>query len=180
MRTTYKVIDIEYSYFVTSTIVNWIPVFNIQQNIEILIEALIYSQKNKEFKIYNYVIMPEHFHLICQSEKLVQTMQSIKSYTAKRIIKTYKELKGSEILEQFQINKKSYKVDSKHQIWQEGFKPKAIISLEMLIQKSNYIHFNPVKRGLAKEIEEYEYSSAQDYYLRKKGRIIIDDLDYEY
>jgi putative transposase len=179
MRSTYKVRDLEQSYFVTSTIVNWIPVFNIQQNIEILIEALIYSQKNKEFKIYDYVIMPEHFHLICQSDKLVQTIQSIKSFTAKRIIKTYKDLKRNDILEQFQINKKKYKLDSNYQIWLEGFKPKEIISQDMFIQKSNYIHFNPVKRGLVKEIEEYEYSSARDYYLKKKGRIIIDDLDYK-
>jgi len=179
MRSTYKVREPELSYFVTSTIVNWIPVFNILQNIDILIEAFIYSQKNKGFNIYNYVIMPEHFHLICQSDKLVQIMQSIKSYTAKRIINTYKELNENEVLEQFQMNKKNYKVDSKYQIWQEGFKPKAIISREMRIQKSNYIHFNPVKRGLVNEIEEYEYSSAKDYYLKKKGKIIIDDLDYE-
>jgi putative transposase len=179
MRSTYKVREPELSYFVTSTIVNWIPVFNILQNIDILIEAFIYSQKNKGFKIYNYVIMPEHFHLICQSDKLVQIMQSIKSYTAKRIVNTYKELNENEVLEQFQMNKKNYKVDSKYQIWQEGFKPKAIISREMRIQKSDYIHFNPVKRGLVNEIEEYEYSSAKDYYLKKKGRLIIDDLDYE-
>jgi hypothetical protein len=49
----------------------------------------------------------------------------------------------------------------------------------MFRQKSDYIHFNPVKKGLVNEIEEYELSSARDYYSRKKGRITIDDLDYE-
>ena len=179
MRSTYKVRESELSYFVTSTIVNWIPVFNIQQNVDILIEALIYSQKNKGLKIYNYVIMPEHFHLICQSDKLVQIVQSVKSYTAKRIINTYKELNENEMLEQFQANKKSYKMQSRYQIWQEGFKPKGIISLDMRRQKSDYIHFNPVRRGLVNEVEEYEYSSARDYYLKERGRIVIDDLDYE-
>ena len=47
MRTTYKVKDNECCYFVTSTIVNWIPVFNIPQNTDALIDALVYSQKNK-------------------------------------------------------------------------------------------------------------------------------------
>ncbi len=56
MRSTYKVRESELSYFVTSTIVNWIPVFNIQQNVDILIEALIYSQKNKGLKIYKYML----------------------------------------------------------------------------------------------------------------------------
>jgi REP element-mobilizing transposase RayT len=79
----------------------------------------------------------------------------------------------------FKINKKDYKYYSKYQVWQEGFKPKAIISDDMFRQKSDYIHFNPVKKGLVNEIEEYELSSARDYYSRKKGRITIDDLDYE-
>jgi hypothetical protein len=49
----------------------------------------------------------------------------------------------------------------------------------MRIQKSDYIHFNPVKGGRVNEIEEYEFSSAKDYYLRIRGRIIIDKLDYD-
>ncbi len=179
MRTTYKVKDNEYCYFVTSTIVNFIPVFNNQHNTDALIDALVYSQKNKDFRIYNYVIMPEHFHLICYCEKLVQVIQSIKSFTAKKIIQTYQDLQLKDILEQFQSNKKDYKYYSKFQVWQEGFMPKAIISDDMFRQKSDYIHYNPVKRGLVNEVEEYEYSSARDYYLREKGRIVVNDLDYD-
>jgi REP element-mobilizing transposase RayT len=179
MRTRYKIYDSTIQYFITSTIVNWIPVFNNKQNLDALIEAIIYSQKNKEFKIINYVIMPEHFHLICMCDKLVTTIQSIKSYTAKRIIETYEKENNVMILEQFIQSKKEHKTESKYQVWQEGFKPKALITESMLVQKSNYIHFNPVKRGLVNEIEDYEYSSARDYYLRKPGRILIDDLDYE-
>jgi len=179
MRTTYKVKDNEHCYFITSTIIGWIPAFNISQNTDALIEALVYSQKNKDLKIYNYVIMPEHFHLICFCDKLVKVIQSIKSFTAKRIIQTYQDLQRNDILEQFQVNKKDYKYYSKYQVWQEGFMPKAIISDDMFRQKSDYIHFNPVKRGLANDVEKYELSSARDYYLRIKGRIVIDDLDYE-
>jgi REP element-mobilizing transposase RayT len=123
--------------------------------------------------------MPEHFHLICISDKLITTIQSIKSYTAKRIIETYEKEGCRMILEQFIQSKKEHKNTSKYQVWQEGFKPKALTTESMVVQKSKYIHFNPVKRGLVDEIEEYEYSSARDYYLRKPGRILIDDLEYE-
>jgi putative transposase len=144
-----------------------------------LIEAIIYSQYNKEFNVFDYVIMPEHFHLICSSDKLASIIQSIKSYTAKRIIETYEKENNVMILEQFILNKKEHKTESKYQVWQEGFKPKALLTESMLVQKSNYIHFNPVKRGLVNEIEDYEYSSARDYYLRIPGRILINDLEYE-
>lgn len=179
MRTRYKINEKEYPYFITSTIVNWIPVFNNKQNLDVLIEAFNYSQKNKQFKILDYVIMPEHFHMICVCDKLVTTIQSIKSYTAKRIIQTYETENNQKILEQFIKCKKEHKTDSKYQVWQEGFKPKAITTESMFEQKSNYIHYNPVKLGLVNEIEEYELSSARDYYLRKPGRILLDDLDYE-
>ena len=179
MRTTYKVKDKEYPYFITSTIVNWIPVFKNKHNLDALIDSLIFSQKNKQFKILDYVIMPEHFHLICVCDKLVTVVQSIKSYTAKRIIEIYEKENNISILKQFMQCKKGYKTTTKYQVWQEGFMPKAITSDSMYIQKSNYIHFNPVKRGLVASIEEYEFSSARDYYLRKPGRIIIDDLNYE-
>lgn len=123
--------------------------------------------------------MPEHFHIICSCDKLVTAIQSIKSYTAKRIIETYKKENNNIILEQFIQSKKEHKTESKYQVWQEGFKPKEILSDDMFEQKSNYIHYNPVKRGLVKSKLDYELSSARDYFLREKGRIIIDGLDYE-
>jgi putative transposase len=178
MRTTYKVTENEHPYFVTSTIVNWIPVFSNKQNLDALIEALKYSQKNKQFRILNYVIMPEHFHLICVCDKLITTIQSIKSYTAKRIIEVYEKENNNKVLEQFMQSKKEHKTTSNYQVWQEGFKPKAITTERMFVQKSNYVHYNPVKRGLAADAEDYELSSARDYYLRKRGRLIIDGLDY--
>ncbi len=174
MRTTYKVIDNKNIFFITSTIVNWIPVFKIKDNIDSLINAFTYSQRNKKLKIYSYVIMPEHFHMVCESDNMVKVFQSIKSYSAKRIIETYKDLEDIQTIEQFQVSKKEYKATSKYQIWQEGFHPKAILSEEMFSQKVNYIHFNPVKRGLVKEMTDYKYSSAGDFFLKVKGVIDLD------
>jgi putative transposase len=179
MRTRYKTKESSSRYFITSTIVIWIPVFNNKQNLDALIEAITYSQQQKEFKVFDYVVMPEHFHLICSSDKLVIIIQSIKSYTAKRIIENYEKENNKRILEQFIQSKKGHKTKSKYQVWQEGFKPKEILSDDMSEQKSNYIHFNPVKRGLVGSKLDYVLSSARDYFLRKQGRIIIDGLDYE-
>ena len=71
VRTTYSIKGDDYAYFVTSTIVNWLPVFRYSQCTEFLIEALNYSKLRKGLKIYAWVIMPEHFHMICKSKNLV-------------------------------------------------------------------------------------------------------------
>jgi len=59
--------------------------------------------------------------------------------------------------------KSGHKGESRHQVWQEGFHPQAITSEEMLRQKLEYIHFNPVKIGLVDCPADWRYSSARNY-----------------
>ncbi|MBK6875127.1 MAG: hypothetical protein IPG99_01315 [Ignavibacteria bacterium] len=43
----------------------------------------------------------------------------------------------------------------------------------MLKQKIEYIHNNPVRKSLVEKPEDWEYSSAKDYYTDKKGLLDI-------
>ena len=61
---------------------------------------------------------------------------------------------------------------SEYQVWEEGFHPKQITSDEMMAQKLEYIHFNPVTRGFVDKPEDWRYSSARNY-LGKAGLIPI-------
>ncbi len=56
---------------------------------------------------------------------------------------------------------------------QEGFHPKLIESENVLKQKVEYIHYNPVKRGLVNKPDYCKYSSASGYYLEERGEIDI-------
>jgi putative transposase len=86
MRSNYKILNQKGVYFVTSTIVDWIPVFTSSKYFSILIDNLKFYQKNNRLKIYAYVILNNHFHLIVSNENLSKTIQSFKKYTAKQII----------------------------------------------------------------------------------------------
>ena len=44
----------------------------------------------------------------------------------------------------------------------------------------DYIHFNPVRAGLDKEITDWEFSSARDYYAGRRGRLVNKELAKEY
>ena len=123
--------------------------------------------------------MPNHFHMICESEKLSNVMSSIKSYSAKKIIHQLGLDKKVSLLKQFEENKLEHKTDRRYQIWQEGFHPKEILSEDIFSQKSNYIHFNPVKAGYIDDMLKWKYSSALDYYESKRGLISIDSIDYD-
>ena len=64
---------------------------------------------------------------------------------------------------QFLINWLFYKKDRALQFWQEGVHPEWVQNEDMLRQKVEYIHNNPVKRGYVDEAEHWRYSSARNY-----------------
>ncbi len=80
MRSRLKILTDDGIYFVTSTIINWIPVFSSDKYYSIIIDALNFYKRNKDLKIYSYVILDNHFHLIVSHKDLSLIMQSLKIF----------------------------------------------------------------------------------------------------
>jgi len=99
-------------------------------------------------------------------------MQRFKSYSAKRIIDHLEKHQAAGILELLALFKRPHKTESTYQVWEEGNHPQLIESEEMMRQKLDYIHQNPVKRGYVDLPEHWRYSSARDY-AGQKGLIDI-------
>ena len=174
MRTRYKLSDNESIYFMTSTTVQWLPVFTSEKYISILIDAFKHNQLKRQLKILAYVILDNHFHMLAAGDDLTKIMASIKSFTAKRIIEELCKDKKEWLVHQFKFAKLLHKQESHYQVWQEGFHPEKIFTDNMLQQKFDYIHMNPVKRGLVLEPYYWRYSSASFYYKDEKGELDID------
>lgn len=80
------------------------------------------------------------------------------------------------LLNELMRNKARHKSQSHYQLWQEGYHPLEITTHEMFIQKMEYIHNNPVKRGFVTRPEHWVYSSAADILTGAKGIIELDPL----
>ncbi|MCJ7680795.1 MAG: hypothetical protein MUP70_08730 [Candidatus Aminicenantes bacterium] len=130
----------------------------------------------KKLKIYAYVILDNHFHMICQSQELSRTLQSLKRHTSKCILEQLKQDQKNWILQLLAFYKKKHKKDSQHQLWQEGFHPQQIISEVMFKQKVEYIHQNPVKRGYVEAPEDWCFSSAGEFLLDRRGPKQLDPV----
>ena len=65
------------------------------------------------------------------------------------------------------VTERERKKKQLHKVFKDSFDAKAIFSQEFLVQKLNYIHYNPVtgKWNLAKDFVSYEHSSASFYEL---------------
>ena len=161
-RSRYKITVPESPHFITLTVLHWIPVFTRQETVNILLDALRFLAKDG-LKIYAYVVLENHCHFIVQSKALDRDIARYKSYTAKQMIQYLSENKVKQILEQLAFYKKAHKGDRAYQFWQEGVHPELIQSDNMMRQKIEYIHQNPVKRGYVDNAEHWRYASARDY-----------------
>ena len=176
MRSRYRVLESKGIHFITSTTVQWLPVFTSDKYFRLFINSLKYCQKYKDLKIYAYVILDNHFHMIVSANNLSNTIQSLKRFTAQNIISLAEKQSKEWLLNQLSYYKKGHKLNCRHQIWQEGFYPEYIMSDKMLFQKINYIHNNPVKRGYVDKPEYWKYSSARNIILDDHSIIELDSL----
>jgi len=162
-RSRYKIYEPTHPHFITCTILNWIPLFTRKESVEILLESFKYLQTTDNLKLYSYVILENHIHIVAQSDDIAQSMAKFKRHTARQLILLLQRENVKTILEQLAFYKKSHKSDRVYQVWQEGLQPKLIQSDAIMISKINYIHQNPVKRGYIDEASHWRYSSARDY-----------------
>ena len=161
-RSRYKIYESTHPHFLTLTVLHWIPIFTNKESVDILLNSFRFLQKEDNLKIYSYVILENHLHLIASSDDISYTIKRFKSSTAKNILKLLQEKNITTILDQLAFYKKAHKKTAQYQLWQEGLQPKLIQDEAMMIQKIEYIHQNPVKRGYIDEPNHWRYSSARD------------------
>ncbi|WP_069130020.1 REP-associated tyrosine transposase [Rhodohalobacter halophilus] len=162
-RSRYRVYDPSYPYFITSSVVNGYPIFSNPLAAQVILNALNFIQKKRDATVYAYVIMENHIHVVLQHDQLPKQVQEFKSWTARSIIDLFSENGHTFQLFKLRKAKNPRHSDSVHQIWQEGYYPKKIFGDEMMIQKIEYIHNNPVKRGFVDRPEDWRYSSMRNY-----------------
>jgi len=171
-RSRYKITQVDATHFVTLTVLHWIPVFTRPQTVDILLESLRFLMKDG-LKVHAYVILENHLHLIVQSPRLDKDMARFKSFTARKLLAYLEQHHVKTILEQLAFYKKAHKTDRQYQFWQEGIHPELIQNEAMMLQKIEYIHHNPVKRGYVDQAVHWRYSSARNY----EGEVGLIDID---
>ena len=155
-----------YPYFITLTVVGWIDVFTRQCYCDKIIESLTYCTANKGLELYAYVIMPSHIHLIARSatETLNQILRDFKSFTAKEIIAMVENQQGESrkdwLLHMFKYHANFHKQNSIYMFWQKTNHPIELNYPEIIDQKMEYIHNNPVEAGYVIDPSSWYYSSA--------------------
>jgi len=131
----------ESTYFVTANVFQKKSLFRVEKIACLFIEVLLSYRTEKKYLLHEFVVMPDHFHLILTPIRITleRSMQLVKGGFSFRLNKGLK---------------------FKREVWQPSFMDRRIRDSLEYQKYKDYIWQNPVKRFLAKTPEEYPYSSA--------------------
>lgn len=182
MSSKYKVGDDQIPHFVTFTVVGWVDVFSREYYKEIMIDSLRFCQQNKGLRLHAWVIMTNHVHLIMSSNtnKIEFLVRDIKKFTSKKMIHAIEE-NDKESRKVWMLNMFAYAGHNNNnnkdfQFWKQDYHPIELNTPELMQQRLEYLHNNPVKSGLVWEAWHYKYSSAIDYCTRERGLLVVEHL----
>lgn len=158
-------------YFITTTVVDWIDIFTRPIYKQIILDSLIYCQKEKGLDIYAWVLMSNHLHMVVGVRDDKQTISDIlrdfKKYTSKKILASIEENPEESrkvwMVDRFWFVGNNDRKIKNYKFWQDENNIEQIYTYEFFLQKVNYIHNNPVKQEIVERPEDYLYSSARDY-----------------
>ena len=153
------------SYFLTLTVVGWIDLFTRRSCAEVVVENLQVCIEKKGLRVWAWVLMPSHLHLIAgvaSGQRLGDVVRDYKSYTAKALLAEVadnpQESRREWLHYLFQYYGKA--AGQTHQVWQSGGHYIRLTSEPMALRARDYIHQNPVAAGMVYDAMHYPYSSA--------------------
>ena len=143
----------EQLFFITFTVHRWYYLFDRHNRWDILADSLKYCQANKGLKIYHFVFMLNHLHLIVQSSNIIGFIRDFKTFTSKEIKKSLIETEPHLL--------KLFVKDGVYHFWQKTNMPEVIKNMDFYLTKAQYVEQNPVRKRYVSRPEDWVYSSAK-------------------
>jgi len=171
--------DPAHLYFITATVQGWKRLFAEEAYAEIVIQSLDWHRRQRRWLLFAFVLMPDHVHWIVKplgQWTISRVLQAFGSYTAHTIVDQLEEDGRTDLLAYF-AQRWDRDTGKDHQIWLP-LEAKNVYSAEVLRQKVEYIHNNPVAKGwaLVDDRADYVYSSACFYDRGMMPIIPVDDV----
>ncbi|HUS90764.1 MAG TPA: transposase [Phycisphaerae bacterium] len=145
---------------------------------EYLAQAIAAAKQTHGFHVWAYVIMPEHVHLLL--------LPAAETYSISNILRSLKQPVGRKAIGYLRRENPAglavMATGQKHapyRFWQDGGGyDRNIRSRDELVSMFEYIHLNPVRRGLVKSPDQWPWSSARAWRGLGEGLIPIDKDSY--
>jgi putative transposase len=153
-------------YYVTYSVVDWLPVFIAEATFRIITESLTFCHEQKHLRINAYVVMPTHMHAIVfdadfDNERLIRSLADFRKFTGRQ----RSDYCGTHFPHCFaETLRGAATADRQRRLWQPSRHPEAIQTEPFWRQKLDYLHDNPRRKGLVRSPADWRWSSAAWYF----------------
>ncbi len=151
------------------------PLFTKERSCLWMLDALKFGKLQGKFDLWAYVIMPEHVHVVLLPHigvKISQILSTLKQSVAKRAIIWLQENSPEFLLKLEDRQPNGYR---SHRFWQRGGGyDRNLRSVADIYEKIEYIHNNPVRRGLVQHACDWPWSSCRTWEKGGEEPIAID------
>ena len=140
-------------HFITFSCFHRLPLLEspgARETVEALLEQ---TRARHQARVYAYVLMPEHVHLLVNEPPRIVLAQFLKAF--KQI--TSRKLRGP-----------------REKFWQDRYDDSNVYGEKARSEITRYIHRNPVRRGLVEKPEDWPWSSFRHYAAGAKGTVEIE------
>jgi len=149
-------------HFITWSCYRRFPLLSSAGSRDLFVQILGEVRDRYGFALVGYVVMPEHIHLLI-SEPKTGTPSTVLQVLKQRVSRQLRlRLVGAD--------------QSLPQFWQSRFYDFNVWSQKKTVEKLQYMHLNPVKRGLVSHPRDWPWSSFLYYAGGGSGLVRIDPV----
>jgi putative transposase len=140
-----------------------------------MLRALELGRKKGQYDLWAYVIMPEHVHAVLwphEGVKISDILTTVKQSVSKRALLWLQE-HSPEFIDKLRDVQSNGRVI--YRFWQRGGGyDRNLRTVHDVHEKIEYVHLNPIHRGLADRAEEWFWSSVRAWQTGRDEPIAID------
>ncbi|MFH0980433.1 MAG: transposase [Planctomycetota bacterium] len=141
------------------------------------LDALAAARQKHRFDLWAYVLMPEHVHLVILPREVGYSISNIlldlKRPVARQAVRFVQQY-ASAFLRMMRDEQPNGKIA--HRFWQRGGGyDRNLVNPDLIHATIEYIHANPVRRGLVKSPDDWRWSSA-GYYAGREDVVLGPDV----
>jgi putative transposase len=138
-----------------------LPLFSKHRSCKWMLQALQLGREKHQYDLWAYVIMPEHVHIVLWPHpdiKIASILKTLKQSVSKRAL-LWLHNNSPKFL--FRLEDIQPNGDRSYRFWQRGGGyDRNLRSLLDIYKKVDYVHANPVRRGLTTRPETWLWSSC--------------------
>ena len=151
----------EQAPFLTFSCYHRLPLLAKMRMEDVFLSALELIRRRFETRVFGYVVMPEHVHLLVNEpddNRLSKAMQILKTNVSIQARKEHKRIAGD------------------MPFWQARYFDHNVRNRAGFVTQLRYIHRNPVKRGLCAAPEDWPWSSFRAWAKGEIGAVEVETI----